>query len=54
MMSAPSMASAAMKGGGGQRIKRFNLFSDGTETDGFFAAAHNARTITHIILNYDL
>jgi hypothetical protein len=37
---------------GGQRIKRFNLFSDGTETDGFVIAAHNARTITHIILYY--
>jgi hypothetical protein len=38
---------------GGQRIKRFNLFSDGTETDGFLVAAHNTRTITHIILSYN-
>src|SRR5882762_7078183 len=37
---------------GGQRIKRFNLFSDGTETDGSLLAAHNARTITHITLYY--
>jgi hypothetical protein len=37
---------------GGQRIKRFNLLSDGTETDGFLVAAHNARTITHTILYY--
>ena len=39
---------------GGQRIKCFNLFSDGTETDGFFIAAHNARTITRIILYYNV
>src|ERR1700691_3572192 len=37
---------------GGQRIKRFNSFSDSTETDGFLVAAHNTRTITHIILYY--
>src|SRR6267143_2918264 len=38
---------------GGQRVKRFNLFSDGTETDGFLVAAHNATTITNIILYYN-
>ena len=38
---------------GGQRIKRCNLFGDGAETDGFLLAAHNARTITHIILYYN-
>src|SRR5580698_10805904 len=37
---------------GGQRIKRFNLFGVGTETDGFVIATHNARTITHIIVYY--
>jgi AbrB family looped-hinge helix DNA binding protein len=38
----------------GQRIKRFDLFGDGTETDGFLTAAHNARTIAHIILYYNI
>jgi len=38
---------------GGQRIKGFNLFGDGTETDSFLVAAHNARTITHIIPYYN-
>jgi len=37
---------------GGQRIKRVDLSSDGTETDGFLVAAHNARTITDIIMYY--
>lgn len=38
---------------GGQRIKGFNLFGDGTETDSFLIAAHNAIIITHIILYYN-
>src|ERR1700722_16252259 len=39
---------------GGQRIKCFNFFSDGTETDGFLIASHNARTIARIILYYNV
>jgi len=37
---------------GGQRIKRVDLFSDGTETNGFLVAALNARTIIYIIAYY--
>src|SRR4026208_2484211 len=38
---------------GGQRIKRFNLFGDGTETDGSLVTAHNTKTITGIIPYYN-
>lgn len=38
---------------GGQRIKRVNLFGDGTEADSFLAAAHNAGNIANIIPYYD-
>src|SRR5271165_4104384 len=39
---------------GGQRIKRLDLLHYGTEADGFLLAPHNARTITHIILYYNV
>jgi hypothetical protein len=37
---------------GGQRIKRVDLCGNGAEADGFFGGAHNARTITCIIVYY--
>src|ERR1019366_2494037 len=36
---------------GGQRIESVDLLGDGTETDGFLCA-HNAKTITCIIMYY--